>query len=123
MVAGDGGEMTGGAGGSVGRGRESVTAAKEMVASIARRQQRETAAAGKVVARSGQSAAGGGEAAATGTMTRRVLVAGTAVTGKLHMAWRVLVAEAVEVHVVADDGGNDGSGSPEEIRKRWWRQQ
>ena len=87
---------------SVERGRGSVTAAEEMVASVARRQQPvpETAAvAEKVAARGVQSAAGGEEAAATGTMARRVLVAGAAVEEILDMARRVLVAEAVTVAV------------------------
>ena len=71
-----------------------------MVASGARRQQRKAAAAAeKVAARSVQSATGGEEAAATGTVTRGVLVAGMAVKEGLDMTRRVLVAEAVMVAV------------------------
>ena len=44
-------------------------------------------------------ARGGEEAAATGTMTRRVLIAGAGVEEELDMARRVLVAEAVTVAV------------------------
>ena len=73
------------------RGRGSVTAAEEMVASVARRQQRQTAAAEKVAARSVQSATAGEEAAATGTMTRGVLVAGAAVKEEVDMARRVSI--------------------------------
>ena len=74
--------------------RRLVTAAKEMVASGARRQQRKTApAAEKVAARGVQSAGGsaGEEAAATGTMTRGVLVAGAAVKEEVDMARRVSI--------------------------------
>ena len=89
-----------------------------MVASGARKQQRKTTAATeKVAARSVQSARGGEEAAATGTMTRGVLVAETAVEGGSDTARRVLVAEAVttEVEVVAEatTEGSRASGTPE----------
>ena len=104
------------------RGRRSVAAAEEMVASVARRQQRKTTATTeKVAARSVQSAssAEGEEAAATGTMTRRVLVAGAAVKEQLDMAQRVLVAKAVTVavEVVAEAAteGSKASGTPEEM--------
>ena len=101
------------------RGRGGVTAAEEMVVSVTKGQQRKTAAAAeKVAARSVQSATGGEEAAATGTMTRRVLVAGAAVKEELDMARRVLVAEAVTaaVEVVAEAAteGSRASGTPEE---------
>ena len=89
-----------------------------MVASGARKQQRKTAvAAEKVAARNVQSAAGGEEAAATGTVTRGVLVAGTAVKEESDMARRVSVAEAVtadvEVAVEAATEGGKASGTPE----------
>ena len=105
---------------SVDRSRGSVTAAEEMVASVARRQQRKTAAAAeKVAARSVQSATAGEEAAATGTMTRGVLVAGAAVEEEVDMARRVLVAEAVAVSVegVAQEatGRSRARGTPEEM--------
>ena len=89
-----------------------------MVASGARKQQRKTAvAAEKVAARNVQSAAGGEEAAATGTVTRGVLVAGTAVKEESDMARIVSVAEAVtaEVEVAAEAAteGGKASGTPE----------
>ena len=64
-----------------------------------------------------QSAAGGEEAAATGTVTRGVLVAGTAVKEESDMARIVSVAEAVtaEVEVAAEAAteGSKASGTPE----------
>ena len=96
-VAGGGDKACGNGRRSVGRSRGVVTAAKQMVASGARGQQRgAAAAAGKVAARDVQSAAGGrAGAAATGAMTRGVLVTGTAVEGESDMARRVSVAKAV----------------------------
>ena len=100
------------------RSRDSVATAAQMVASGARKQQRKTAvAAEKVAARNVQSAAGGEEAAATGTVTRGVLVAGTAVKEESDMTRRVSVAEAVtaEVEVAAEAAteGSKASGTPE----------